>query len=167
MQARGRQPCWNLSVDGLAHAGIQRYLKSSAWAIRKNASYRRHTRECVASGYGFSFTTSCMTRSAMSRIGTWFPFVVPTMSMPTGASVEAVQRSSSRDVGAVRIGRARQARHRKYRQLLRWLMARLGRRRSDHRFERDFRRQMLASSAAVALSHCHFIVLLFDTTRIR
>jgi hypothetical protein len=87
------------------------------------------------------------------------------MSMPTGR----ISRSGSMifRVGTEEIvgtGRARQARQRKYRQLIRWLMTRLGRRRSDQRSRTDLRRQLLASSAAVAVALLR-IVLLFDTTR--
>jgi hypothetical protein len=96
----------------------------------------------------------------MSRIGTWLPFFMPAMSMPTGR----ISRSRFKDLRVateeiVRIDRARQARHRKYRQLVRWLMTRLGRRRPINVLERDLRRRLPASSAAVALSPCCCIVL--------
>jgi hypothetical protein len=47
----------------------------------------------AAAGSGFSFTTSYMTRSAMSRIGTWFPpLSCAPCRCPPGTSVEAVQK---------------------------------------------------------------------------
>jgi hypothetical protein len=37
-------------VDGLALTEYKRYLRSNAWAMRKNAYYKRFNRQCAACG---------------------------------------------------------------------------------------------------------------------
>jgi hypothetical protein len=114
----------------------KRYLKSNAWAVRKSAYYRRHNRQCVACGSWKRTQLHHVTYDSLGHepIGTWLPFGMPTMSMPHRAHQSKRfkdLRVATKEI--VRIGRARQARHHRYRRLVRWLMTRLGRRRSDQR----------------------------------
>jgi hypothetical protein len=109
-----------------------------------------------------------MTRFAMSRIGTWFPlrrahhvYAHRRISRSGAMIFEPRRRRSSESVvlaKPVTVSTASSFAG----SCPAWVVVV-----PINVLERDFRRQMLASSAAVALSPCHFIVLLFDTTRIR
>ena len=50
MHARGRQLCWNLSVDGLANPGIETVSEVNRLGDPQEHLLRRHNRQCVACG---------------------------------------------------------------------------------------------------------------------
>jgi hypothetical protein len=62
----------------------ERYLKSNAWAIRKNAYYRRHNRQCVACGSWKRIQLHHVTYDSFGHEPDkdLAPLVMPTMSMP-------------------------------------------------------------------------------------